>query len=62
VFLAVDIFGYVCWKAFTGGEGRAQITAAEEIGTNGWMLWNPHNRYSRADVRVDDRPVSPVHP
>jgi hypothetical protein len=48
--------------AFTGGEVRAQITAAEDIGTNGWMLWNPHNRYSRADVRVDDRTVSSAHP
>jgi hypothetical protein len=28
-------------RAFTGGQVRAQITAAEDIGTNGWMLWNP---------------------
>ena len=42
-------------RAFTAGEIRAQITAAEDIGTNGWMLWNPRNRYSRGDVRVDDR-------
>lgn len=48
--------------AFTGGEVRAQIMAAEDIGANGWMLWNPHNRYSRADVRVDHRPVSSGHP
>lgn len=39
--------------AFTAGQVRAQIRAAEDIGTNGWMLWNPHNRYSRGDVRTD---------
>lgn len=32
---------------------RAQIEAAESIGTNGWMLWNLRNRYSRGDVRTD---------
>ena len=35
--------------SFTGGAVRAQVTAAEDIGTNGWMLWNPHNRYSTSD-------------
>jgi hypothetical protein len=38
--------------AFTLGEVRAQIRASEDIGANGWMLWNPHNRYSRTDVTV----------
>jgi hypothetical protein len=38
--------------SFTAGEVRAQIRASEDTGTNGWMLWNPHNRYSRADVAV----------
>ena len=45
-------------RSFTSGEVRAQIAAAEDIGTNGWMLWNPHNRYSRADVRPDARVAS----
>jgi hypothetical protein len=44
--------------AFTAGQVKAQIRAAEDIGTNGWMLWNPHNRYSRADVKTDDGPAS----
>jgi hypothetical protein len=44
-------------EAFTAGEVRAQIRAAEDIGTNGWMIWNPHNRYSRADVKADDEPA-----
>ena len=37
-------------RAFTLGEVRAQIRAAEALGTDGWMLWNPQNRYSRADM------------
>lgn len=40
-------------RLFTAGEVRRQITAAEDIGTNGWMLWNPHNRYSRVDVKPE---------
>jgi hypothetical protein len=44
--------------SFTAGEVRAQIRASEDIGTNGWMLWNPHNRYSRADVTVVDEAAS----
>jgi hypothetical protein len=48
--------------SFTGGKVRAQITAAEDIGTNGWMLWNPHNRYSRTDVKPDSGAVSSVDP
>lgn len=37
--------------AFTSGEVRAQIRAADDFGANGWMLWNPRNRYSAADLR-----------
>jgi hypothetical protein len=37
-------------RSFRSGEVKAQIAAADSIGTNGWMLWNPHNRYSPADV------------
>jgi hypothetical protein len=47
--------------AFAAGQVRAQIRAAEDIGTNGWMLWNPHNRYSRGDVRTDDEAASAPH-
>lgn len=36
---------------FTAGEVRSQIRAAEEFGSDGWMLWNPRNDYSSADVR-----------
>jgi hypothetical protein len=26
----------------------AQIRASHEFGSNGWMLWNPRNRYDHA--------------
>lgn len=38
-------------RPFTAGEVRTQITAAEDFGANGWMLWNARNRYSAADLR-----------
>ena len=38
-------------RPFTGGEVRQQIEAAEEFGADGWMLWNPHNTYSAADLK-----------
>jgi len=33
-------------RVFGAREIRAQITAAEVFGSDGWMLWNPHNVYS----------------
>lgn len=38
-------------RAFTAGEIRAQIRAAEDVGADGWMLWNPRNQYSAADLK-----------
>jgi hypothetical protein len=38
-------------RPFTAGEIRAQIRAAEDSGADGWMLWNPHNQYSAADLK-----------
>ncbi len=37
-------------RVFGAAEIRAQVEAAEALGTNGWMLWNPHNRYSGAGL------------
>jgi hypothetical protein len=34
-------------RAFGPAEIRSQIRAAEDFGSDGWMLWNPHNVYSR---------------
>lgn len=41
---------YAFGRPFTAGDIRLQIEAAEEFGSDGWMLWNPHNRYSAADL------------
>jgi len=38
--------------AFTSGEIGAQIAAAEDFGADGWMLWNPRNRYWAADLKT----------
>ena len=38
-------------KHFNAKEIRAQIEAAEEAGSDGWMLWNPHNLYSQEGLR-----------
>ena len=33
-------------REFGSAQVRAQIDAADALGTDGWMLWNAHNRYS----------------
>jgi hypothetical protein len=38
-------------RPFTAGEIGAQIKAAEDFGADGWMLWNPQNRYSSTDLK-----------
>jgi hypothetical protein len=38
-------------RPFRAAEIRAQISAAEVFGANGWMLWNPQNVYSREGLR-----------
>lgn len=38
-------------RAFGATEIRAQIDAAEAQGTQGWMLWNPRNRYEDAGLK-----------
>lgn len=32
---------------------RGQIEAADKFGSGGWMLWNPHNIYSRDGLRPE---------
>jgi hypothetical protein len=39
-------------RVFGAAEIGAQIRAAEEIGSDGWMLWNPRNNYSAAGLRT----------
>jgi hypothetical protein len=40
-------------RLFGGSEIKAQIAAAQDFGTDGWMLWNPHNIYSPAGLESD---------
>jgi hypothetical protein len=37
-------------RPFAADEIRTQIEAAEQFGSSGWMLWNPHNEYSAAGL------------
>jgi hypothetical protein len=38
-------------RAYGAEEIRQQIKAAEDFGSNGWMLWNPRNEYSLEGLR-----------
>lgn len=37
-----------------------QIRAADDFGSDGWMLWNPHNRYEGLGLRTNDQVKSSV--
>jgi len=37
-------------RSFTRAEIRAQIKAADDVESDGWMLWNPHNEYAASDL------------
>lgn len=38
-------------RPFGAAEIRAQVDAAEGVGTAGWMLWNPRNHYGKRGLR-----------
>jgi len=40
-------------REYTGTQIRQQISAAEKFGSDGWMLWNPHNLYTAAGLKVE---------
>lgn len=40
-------------RAFGEREIRLQIDAADAMGTNGWMLWNPGNRYAQEGLEQE---------
>ncbi len=40
-------------RPFTAKEIQAQIKAAEDFGSNGWMLWNPRNVYSADGLKQE---------
>jgi hypothetical protein len=39
-------------REFTGTQIRAQISAAEKFGSDGWMLWNPRNLYTAGGLQA----------
>lgn len=41
---------YAFGRPFSMDDVRAQIRAADEFGSDGWMLWNPRNRYVAPDA------------
>lgn len=40
-------------RNFGGPEIRLQIDGAEKVGTDGWMLWNPHNSYTQDGLKKE---------
>ena len=40
-------------RLFNADEVAAQIRAAKDFGSDGWMLWNPHNVYSGTGLAAD---------
>ncbi|WP_266169114.1 putative glycoside hydrolase [Dyella subtropica] len=50
-------------RVFGAEEIRLQVDAAEAEGTDGWMLWNPHNHYDPAQLPEDaDNGTGAVEP
>jgi len=43
-------------RQYGAKEIRAQISAAEKFGSDGWMLWNPRNTYTAAGLREEGQP------
>lgn len=41
-------------------EVRAQIKAAEDVGTSGWMLWDPNNEYHPGGLDPEEPPDKPA--
>jgi len=46
-------------RAFGEREIRSQIDGADDVGTDGWMLWNPNNRYGEGGLEADTQGSSP---
>jgi len=44
-------------RYFTAKEISEQINASEELGANGWMLWNPRNAYSSGGLKRENGKV-----
>jgi hypothetical protein len=46
-------------RRFGGNEIRLQIDAADKFGSDGWMLWNPSNRYSEDGLKPREGAPAP---
>lgn len=46
-----DLYGMT---PYTSLQVRAQIQAADDLGTSGWMLWDPQNRYRLDNLDLAD--------
>ncbi|MES0336998.1 MAG: putative glycoside hydrolase [Candidatus Magnetobacterium sp. LHC-1] len=40
-------------RHFTAKEIKEQVSAAEQFGSHGWMLWNPRNSYTNAGLKSE---------
>jgi hypothetical protein len=49
-------------RHFQGEQIRAQIDAADKTGSDGWMLWNPRNSYTRDGLRPKQPTTIAVYP
>ncbi len=49
-------------REFTRTEIRAQISAAEKFGSDGWMLWNPRNVYTPEGLQLNNPACGPSAP
>jgi hypothetical protein len=49
-------------RQFGEKEIQAQIKAAQDFGTDGWLLWNPRNVYSAAEIRGVAQEAAATHP
>jgi len=48
-------------RHFTGREIREQIKASEDFGSNGWMLWNPRNIYTKEGLKAKNGEQAVIH-
>jgi hypothetical protein len=46
-------------RRFGADEIRRQIDAADQFGSDGWMLWNPNNRYSDEGLKFRKQETPP---
>lgn len=53
-------FSFFDLMPYGDDEIRAQIDAAEDVGTSGWMLWDPNNEYHPGALDPEESPEKPA--